>query len=213
MKKMVLLLSMQVFILSLSGQDDYLLLTRERNLRPSASTLEEVPAVIVYELIEDHLIKPKPAQRKIKEGMIIKVKTYAPGNTKVMGNLEILNDSMINVGSSSININNIRKISVRTTFSKVSGPIISGAGIAGTIFTTPLFLESLTLFSGNIFMVFGGLMVVPLAAGALMGCACAAIGGIIYFIKGNAYNTTGAWKNDSGKWQIKVVNNYSGPAP
>jgi len=204
---------MQVFILSLSGQDDYLLLTRERNLRPSASTLEEVPAVIVYELIEDHLIKPKPAQRKIKEGMIIKVKTYAPGNTKVMGNLEILNDSMINVGSSSININNIRKISVRTTFSKVSGPIISGAGIAGTIFTTPLFLESLTLFSGNIFMVFGGLMVVPLAAGALMGCACAAIGGIIYFIKGNAYNTTGAWKNDSGKWQIKVVNNYSGPVP
>jgi hypothetical protein len=213
MKKLILLLSVQVFILSLSGQDDYLLLTRERNLRPSASTLKEVPAVIAYELIEDHLIKPKPAQRKIKEGMKIKVKSYAPGKTKIMGNLEILNDSMINVGSSSININNIRKISVRTTFSKVSGPIISGAGIAGTIFTTPLFLESLTLFNGNIFMVFGGLMVVPFAAGALLGCACAAIGGIIYFIKGNAYNTTSAWKNDPRKWQIQVVNNYSGPVP
>ena len=95
----------------------------------------------------------------------------------------------------------------------MSGPIISGAGIAGTIFMYPLFIESLSLFSGNILMVLGGLMVVPLTAGAFFGCACAAIGGIIYFIKGNVYNTTSAWKYNPRKWQIHVVNNYSGSTP
>ena len=208
MKKLLLLFSMQVFILSVSGQDDYLLLTRERNLGPSASSLKDLPAVIAYEIIEDHLIKPKPAQRRIREGMKVKVKTYGPVRSKFKGELDILNDSVINVGSTSVSINNIRKISVRTTFSKVTGPIISGAGIAGTIFMYPLFIESLTLFNGNLLMLLGGLMVVPIAASGLIGCAIAAIGGIVYFITGNVYNTTGPRQYNPRKWQIHVVNNY-----
>lgn len=213
MKKLVLLLSMQVFILSLSGQDDYLLLTRERNISPSASNLQELPAVITYELVKDHIPKPKPVERKIKEGMKIKVRTNTPERGKIKGQLDILNDSTINVGTTSVNIGDIKKISFRTTFSKVSGPIISGAGITGTVFMTPLFIESLTLFNGNVFMVLGGIMVVPIAAGALIGCAVAAIGGIIYLINGNVYNARRMSYNDTRGWQIQVVSNYSGSAP
>jgi hypothetical protein len=213
MKKLLLLFIMQVFILNVSGQNDYLLLTRERNLGPSASSLKDVPAVIAYEIIEDHLIKPKPAQRRIREGMKVKVKTYGPVRSKFKGELDILNDSVINVGTASVNINNIRKIAVRTTFSKVSGPIISGAGIAGTIFMYPLFIESLTLFSGNVLMLLGGLMIVPIAASGLIGCTFAAIGGIIYFINGNVYNTTGPRNYNPRKWQIHVVNNNPGTIP
>ncbi len=204
---------MQVITLSLWGQEDYLLLTKERDLSPSASSLEDLPAVIAFEIIEDHLIKPKPAQRRIREGMKIKVKTYSPYMKKLVGNLQILNDTMINVGTSIVNINNIRKITVRTTFSRVTGPIISGAGIAGTIFMYPIFIESLSLFSGNVLMLLGGLMIVPIAASGLIGCAIAAIGGIIYFINGNAYNTTGPRHYHPRKWQIQIVNSHSGSVP
>ena len=213
MKKLLLLFIIHVFILSVSGQDKYLLLTRERNLSPSASSLKDVPAVIAYEIIEDHLIKPKPAQRRIREGMKVKVKTYGPVRSKFKGELDILNDSVINVGTISVNINNVRKIYVRTIFSKVTGPIISGAGIAGTIFMYPLFVESLTLFSGSALMLLGGLMIVPIAASGLIGCVCAAIGGIIYFINGNVYNTTGPKHYNPRKWQIHVVYNHPGTAP
>ena len=213
MKKLLLLFIIHVFILSVSGQDKYLLLTRERNLSPSASSLKDVPAVIAYEIIEDHLIKPKPAQRRIREGMKVKVKTYGPVRNKFKGELDILNDSVINVGTISVNINNVRKIYVRTIFSKVTGPIISGAGIAGTIFMYPLFVESLTLFSGSALMLLGGLMIVPIAASGLIGCVCAAIGGIIYFINGNVYNTTGPRHYNPRKWQIHVVYNHPGTAP
>ncbi len=213
MKRLLLVFIMQVFILGVSGQDDYLLLTRERNLGPSASSLKDLPAVIAYEIIEDHLIKPKPAQRMIREGMKVKVKTYGPVRSKFKGELDILNDSVINVGATSVNINNVRKISVRTTFSKISGPIISGAGIAGTIFMYPLFIESLALFNGTVLMLLGGLMIVPIAASGLIGCAVAAIGGIIYFINGNAYNTTGPRHYNPRKWQIHIINNHPGTAP
>jgi len=94
-----------------------------------------------------------------------------------------------------------------------TGIAIKYAGIAGTIFMTPLFIESLTLFNGNVFIVLGGIMVVPIAAGALIGCAAAAIGGIIYFINGNFYNARRMSYNDKRGWRIQVVSNYSGPVP
>ena len=122
MKKLVLLLGMQVFILNLSGQNDYLLLTRERNIRPSASKLEELPVVIAYELIEDHIPKPKPVERKIKEGTKIIVRTDTPERARIKGRLDILNDSTINVGTTSVNIEDTRgwQIQVVNTY---SGPV------------------------------------------------------------------------------------------
>ena len=119
----------------------------------------------------------------------------------------LLDDSTISVGTTAVLIDDIKKISVRTTFSKVSGPIISGGGVAGTIFLTPLFIKSLAFFGEGVLQVFAGIMVVPIAAAGLAGCAVAAIGGIVYFINGNVYKARHGWDNYSTGWQIQVADN------
>ncbi len=118
--------------------------------------------------------KLRPVERKIREGTLVKVRSYEAGREKIKGRLDILNDSTISVGTNMVLINDIERISARTTFSKVSGPVISGAGITGTIFMTPVFIESLSLIGEEAVMALVGFFLVPMAAAALIGSVVAA---------------------------------------
>ncbi len=213
MKKLILFLTLQVFIPGLSGQDQYLLLTRERYRGTSPSTLAELPLAIAIDIIEAQLPEPEPVEKRIKEGTNVKVRSYQAGKKKIKGKLDILNDSVISIGTSTVLINDIDKIHVRSVFSKVSGPFITGAGVAGTIYMTPFLIESLTLFSGGPLKVLGGMILVPLAAAAVIGCAVVAVSGIIYFINGRVFNTRDNLNNRYDGWQISVVTGYSGLPP
>jgi len=214
MRTLILSLSLQLFILNLYGQDQYLLMTRERHRGITHTSLAEVPVAIAIDILDEHLPKPKPVERRIQEGIPVKViSSGSDGREKNKGRLEILNDSAISVGTSIVLINDIDKIFVRTTFSKVSGPVISGGGIAGTIFMVPVFIESITLFEGEALAALAGLFVVPFTAAALAGCAVAAIGGIIYFINGRVFNTWDNWYSSIDGWEIYVADNHSETPP
>lgn len=214
MKNLIMFLGMQAFILSLSAQEEYLILTRERDLAPRASRLAELPAAVAYELLlKDHMPKVKPVERKIKEGVRVKVRTYEANRGKIKGRLDIISDSTISVGTRAVILTDIRKIFVKTTFSQVAGPIISGGGVAGTILITPAFFESLALFEGTAIEVLAGIFVVPMVGAAVIGCACAAMGGIIYFLKGRVFNTVDNWYSRTDGWQLKIAQNFSKPPP
>jgi hypothetical protein len=210
LRSLFLFISLQLWILNLYGQDQYLIMTRERHIGTSPTTLAEVPLAIAVDIITEKLAAPAPVERKIREGSLVKViSSGETGKEKNKGRLDILSDSVISVGSGAIIINDIEKIFVKSVFSKVSGPVITCAGVAGTIFTTPWFLESLTLFNGGVLQILGGFILVPIAASAVIGCAVASIMGLVYFINGRVFNIADNRLNNREGWRIHVVSAYS----
>jgi hypothetical protein len=210
LRSLLLFTSLQLWVLNLYGQDQYLLMTRERHINTSPTTLAEVPVAIAVDIIAKKLPAPAPVERKIREGALVKVISYGEaGKEKNKGRLDILNDSVISVGSGTIFINDIDKIFVKSVFSKVSGPVITCAGVAGTVLTIPWFLESLTLFNGGVLQVLGGFVLVPIAAAAAIGCAVASIIGIVYFINGRVFNIADNRFNNREGWRINIASAYS----
>jgi hypothetical protein len=210
LRSLLLFTSLQLWVLNLYGQDQYLLMTRERHIYTSPTTLAEVPVAIAVDIIAEKLPAPAPVERKIREGALVKVISYGEaGKEKNKGRLDILNDSVISVGSGTIFINDIDKIFVKSVFSKVSGPVITCAGVAGTVLTIPWFLESLTLFNGGVLQVLGGFVLVPIAAAAAIGCAVTSIIGIVYFINGRVFNIADNRFNNREGWRINIASAYS----
>jgi len=209
MRNLILFLIFPGFFTGVSAQGDYLLLTKVRKIIVNAGTDAGIPVNITYESVEYFNPKFRPIGRKIREGTMIRVRSYDLTNDRIKGRLDIVNDSLINVGTNTILIEDIRKISARTTFTSISGPIVSGAGIAGTFYMVPLFIDALALLTGEGFIVIAGIILLPVATAALVGCAGAAVGGIIYFITGFVYKTRYNWFNDSGGWHIQVSHDLS----
>lgn len=201
---------MQVFILSIYSQDKYLLLTRERKIEYHRSTLGELLVSNVLEHTKDNLPKLKLVERKIKEDTFIKVRSYKTGKEKIKGKFNILNDSTIMVGSETIFLNDIKKIYVKTTFSKVAGPVLIGVGVIGTIYFTPVLNVTLDLLSDEGIVAVIGVFLVPMAALAVIGSAGFVVAGILYTTIGTYYNILGPGYSSKHCWQIKVAYNESG---
>ena len=213
LRALFLLPGLLLFFPCLDGQEQYLVMTRERHRNTSPTTLAELPAAVAVDIISQKLPAPEPVIRKIREGVQVKIISHGDaGKEKASGRLDILNDSTISVGSGKIPIDDIDKIFVRSVFSKVSGPVITCAGVAGTVFTIPWFIESLTLLNGGVLQALGGLVLVPLAAAAVAGCAVSSILGIVYLLNGRVFNTAGNWHTGREGWHIHVASRYV-PSP
>ena len=205
MKKMlILLVLMQAFILVASGQHSYLLLTRKHTVAHSSTEPVDVLIAIGEVLAEDIIPDVK---KKVKEGTRIKVRSGEAGRRKIKGRLDILNDSTIRLGDMNIMIDDVERLFVKTTFSQISGPVITGAGIAGIVLLTPVFISSFALFEGSAIAVIAGIFAVPVTAAGIICCTVATVEGTMYFVNGRVYNIKDKRHRRGGGWKISVAEN------
>ena len=166
MKKIFILICLQGFVLCLFGQNDYLLLSRARG-----KTHQEV--------------------KEIHEGKKVRIISTISSEEIMRGKLEILNDSVLSVGGDSIFVNNIKKISVKTSSTYFGGGVLIAASLGAVGFGTYVLLYILPLEESHIVLlqIFG-----CIGSVALIGTGIAfTIGGILIMSIGKSYKAYGKY--------------------
>jgi hypothetical protein len=170
MKSLIIFICLQGFVINLFSQNEYLILTYVKH-----------PRII----------------KKIPEGNRVKIQSISGDKGKIKGRLEIISDSAIVVGSDSIFLNNIKKITVKRTVTNIAGPVAAGAGVGVAIWGMNMISAS---FEENELL---GIFVFFFAGAPLVASGIGfTIGGIILF-NGISYKTYGE------HYSIKIVNGHN----